>query len=209
MVMISISPLAVSKTDFPERAKAVIEEAADYAHIDVMDGKFVENKTFSPETVRALKLSVPKDLHLMVEHPEDVWEEYVDENTERVAFHIEACKDPLPLIGKIQDKGLKVGLVLNPETGVSALEPYLSHIDFVLIMFVHPGASGQKFIPDVIDHLRALRGIGPDIEIEVDGGVDEKTAPLLVEAGADILVSSSYVYDHEDPLVAVDILRNS
>jgi len=188
--------------------KKIINESADFAHIDVMDGKFVENTTFSSETVKALEVRVPKDIHLMVEEPEKLWESYVDDNTAMVSFHIEVCKNPSALLKKIKDKGIKAGLVLNPETPVSKVKDYLDEVDYVLVMSVHPGAAGQGFVPGVLDKVKEIKKLCPDMDIEIDGGINFETAPKAVDAGATILVASSFIFEHEDPILAVDILRN-
>ena len=174
----------------------------DFIHIDIMDGKFVENKTWTyGEVKNFVKYSNKKlDVHLMVEKPQKYIEDYAMLNTDRITFHYEAVKDINEMINYVKNYGLKVGIAINPDTDEKVLFPYLKDIDQVLVMGVVPGKSGQSFIETTPDKIRALKEeiIKQNVrcEINVDGGINDETAPLCKEAGVDILVSASFLHSN-------------
>lgn len=174
--------------------KKVNESKADFLHVDVMDGKFVDNKKFPLEVVRDVKLISKKmlDVHLMVESHELI-KEYALLNPDYLTFHVEVIDD-FTLIDYVKSLGVKVGLAINPETDVKKLIPYLDDIDLVLFMSVNPGAGGQEFKEDVIEKIREIKKVAPsDLIISIDGGVNNKTINLCKYAGCDMVVSGSYI----------------
>lgn len=185
---------------------------ADYIHIDIMDGKFVDNKTWTiSEITKITKNStLPLDVHLMVNNPSKYIEDYAMLNTNDIIFHCEAVKDVNGMIDEIKNYGLKVGIAINPDTNVEEIYQYLDKVDLVLVMSVYPGKSGQSFIEESLDKIRKLK---QEIQeknlktlISVDGGINDETGKLCKEAGVDILVSASYI--HKDIKNNIDILKN-
>lgn len=173
---------------------------ADYIHIDIMDGKFVDNKTWTiSEITKITKNStLPLDVHLMVNNPSKYIEDYAMLNTNDIIFHYEAVKDVNSMIDEIKNYGLKVGIAINPDTNVEKIYQYLDKIDLVLVMSVYPGKSGQSFIEESLDKIKKLK---QEIQernlktlISVDGGINDETGKLCKEAGVDILVSASYIH---------------
>jgi len=172
----------------------VNESSADFLHVDVMDGVFVDNKKFPLEVVRDVKQisKKPLDIHLMVES-HDLIKEYAKLTPEYLTFHVEIIDD-YSLIDYVKSLGIKVGLAINPETDIKYLVPYLDDIDLVLFMSVSPGAGGQEFKEEVVEKIKELKKIAPtDLIISVDGGVNVKTISLCKYAGCDMVVAGSYV----------------
>ncbi|WP_457564004.1 ribulose-phosphate 3-epimerase [Caminibacter pacificus] len=196
-----------------DEVKAVCEGGADLIHVDVMDGHFVPNMTMGPMIVEAVaKASTkPLDIHFMVENIPFFVDMYKHLNPEFISFHIEEEKHINRVIQKIRNEGIRPAVVLNPATPVCLLEYIVSDVDMVLLMSVNPGFGGQKFIPGVLDKIKELREMAnrknPSLLIEIDGGVNDKNAPLLKEAGADILVAGSYVFGSGDYKTAIERLR--
>lgn len=184
---------------------------ADAIHIDIMDGKFVDNKTWTTsEIIKLTKYSnLPLDVHLMVNNPSKYIEDYAMLNTNNITFHYEAVKDVNKVINEIKDYGLKVGIAVNPDTDVKNIYDYLNNIDIVLIMSVYPGKSGQVFINETLDKIKELKDyiVNNNLKtlISVDGGINDETGKLCKEAGADILVSASYI--HNDIKNNIDKLK--
>lgn len=207
-VSVSILSSSIKPADI---VKILDNTKADYIHIDIMDGKFVENKTWTISEIKKITSysKLPLDVHLMVENPSKYIEDYALLNTSYIAFHYEAVKDIDKMISEIKNYGLKVGIAINPETSEEVVFPYLSKIDEVLIMSVHPGKSGQSFIestPDKIERLKEeiLRQNVKTI-ISVDGGINDETGNLCVQKGVDILVSASYI--HKDIVNNINTLK--
>lgn len=207
-VSVSILSSSIKPADI---VKILDNTKADYIHIDIMDGKFVENKTWTISEIKKITSysKLPLDVHLMVENPSKYIEDYALLNTSYIAFHYETVKDIDKMINEIKNYGLKVGIALNPETSEEVVFPYLSKIDEVLIMSVHPGKSGQSFIestPDKIERLKEeiLRQNVKTI-ISVDGGINDETGNLCVQKGVDILVSASYI--HKDIVNNINTLK--
>ena len=203
---VSVSILS-SKIKPADITKKLDNTCADYIHLDIMDGKFTENKTWTFSEVKKIisYSKLPLDVHLMVNNPEKYIEDYAMMNTNYLTFHYEAVKDIQSTIDKIKDYGLKVGISICPDTDVNVLYPYLNQIDQVLIMSVVPGKSGQSFIETSPEKIKQLK---EEIEkqntktiISVDGGINNETGLLCKEAGVDMLVSASYIHQ--------DIIQNT
>ena len=210
-----ISPSILS-ADFGNLAadvKKVSEAGADYIHCDIMDGHFVPNLTMGPMIIEAVKnaTNVPLDIHFMVEDIPFFIDMYKHLKPEFISFHIEEEKHINRVIQKIRNEGIRPAVVLNPATPVSLLEYIVADVDMVLLMSVNPGFGGQKFIPSVIDKIKELRNLAerknPNLLIEIDGGVNDKNAPLLKDAGADILVAGSFVFKHKNYEEAIRLLK--
>ena len=208
MTAMKLAPSILS-ADFADLAAEVerVADAADLLHVDVMDGHFVPNLTIGPVVVSALRKHTDLflDCHLMIDNPAVLLEDFADAGADRCIVHIE-LGDPRPLFEEMRQRNVGVGLVLNPETDVEAVLPYLDEIDLLLVMSVNPGWGGQGFIPEVLDKVRIARKViddrGLDVEIEIDGGINVTTAPAAAEAGVDILVAGSAVFGDPDPLEA-------
>ena len=213
--MIKIAPSILS-ADFAHMGQAVqmLEKSgADYIHFDVMDGHFVPNLTFGPPMCNALRplTKLPLDVHLMVERPGDWVTRFRDAGADIVTFHVEAERHIHRVLQSIHDGGMKAGVVLNPATPLSMCEDVLDECDMVLLMSVNPGFGGQKFIPHVLKKIEKLNDMklvhGLHFDIEVDGGVNEQTAPLCRNAGATVLVAGNAVFSASDPGEMIRRLR--
>ena len=185
---------------------------ADFIHVDIMDGKFVENKTWTFSEIKKITSysRLPLDVHLMVENPKKYIEDYALLNTDTITFHYEAVNNIDEMIEYVRNYGLKVGIAINPDTKPEVLFPYLSKIDEIIVMSVYPGKSGQSFIPSAVDKIRVLREkideVGSRALINVDGGINDETGLQCKEAGVDMLVSASYI--HKDIKNNINILKN-
>ena len=202
---------SILSADFARLAEAVgaVERAgADWIHVDVMDGHFVPNLTFGPKMVADLRKAtrLPLDVHLMIERPDDWVDRYADAGASYLTVHVEATHDVPGTLAAIRARGVRPGLTLNPETPVDALLPHLGALDLALVMSVHPGFGGQKFIESALDKVRAIR-VALDqrrlgAELEVDGGVKPDNCARVVAAGASVLVAGSAVFEDADGPVA-------
>jgi ribulose-phosphate 3-epimerase len=213
MVKIAPSILSADFSKLGEEIKDVEKGGAELIHVDVMDGHFVPNITIGPLVVESIRpmTKLPLDVHLMIENPDHYIESFAKAGADYITVHVEACRHLHRTIQLIKSFGVKAGVVLNPATPVQWIEPILEELDIVLLMSVNPGFGGQKFIPSVVEKIKQVKNLakqkGVDLEIEVDGGVNEQTAPLCVEAGATILVAGSAVYNQEDRGKAISILK--
>lgn len=213
--MIKIAPSILS-ADFAELGRAVkeIDEAgADYIHIDVMDGHFVPNITFGLPVIEAIRpySDKPFDVHLMIEKPERYIADFARAGADIISVHVEACPHVHRTIQQIKEAGCRAGVVLNPATPVEMITHILPDVDLVLLMTVNPGFGGQAFIPNVLDKIRAVKKaadvVNPELEIEVDGGVNRETAKDCLEAGANVLVSGSALFRQENKAKAIEELK--
>ncbi len=212
MAKIKIAPSILS-ADMNNLQKDVeeVEPYAEMFHIDVMDGKFVEPTTFKPEQIKAIKTKLPKDVHLMVKHPikDGFIEDYADANASIITIH-EECKDDIrEAFNLIRSKGVNVGISINPPTPLDKIKQYLDDVDMVLIMSVNPGYSGQKFIPDVLPKIEELRKLKPNLDIQIDGGINKETIKEAVSAGANVIVAGSSIFGKEDRIKAIEDLREA
>jgi ribulose-phosphate 3-epimerase len=215
--MIKIAPSILS-ADFSILADEVasLEKAgADYIHVDIMDGHFVPNITFGPGVVKALKrkTSLPLDVHLMIENPDQYIDAFIEAGADIVTVHVEAATHLQRTLSTIRKKGVKAGISLNPATPVQYVDYVLDDIDMVLIMTVNPGFGGQKFIPSMIPKIQKVRdlveGMKHAIEIEVDGGITPDNVDTVIAAGANVIVAGSAVFQASDRKKVVQDLRGN
>ena len=207
MKKILIAPSILS-ADFANLAKDVsmVESAgADWLHVDVMDGHFVPNITIGPVVVKSIKKysKLFFDVHLMITNPEKYWESFYKTGADLIVFHNEVSCDKKQLIQEIKKAGIKAGVSIKPKTPVSDILEILPLVDVVLIMTVEPGFGGQSFMGDMVPKISSLRKIIDDNKynclIEIDGGINDKTAKVCIDAGADVLVSGSYIFAAQNP----------
>lgn len=215
-MQLQVAPSILS-ADFAELGKDIrmLNACADLIHLDIMDGTFVPNISFGFPVVEAVSkiATIPMDAHLMVVHPERWVKRCAELGVSMMSFHQEAAlEDSEAILADIRANGMKAGLVINPDIPVERLFPYIGKADFFLIMSVFAGFGGQKFIPESVRKVAALKAElerrGNDAPIEVDGGVNAENAALLRDAGATILVAGSSVFKAENPAEAVSLLQN-
>ncbi|WP_153124123.1 ribulose-phosphate 3-epimerase [Peribacillus tepidiphilus] len=213
MVKIAPSILSADFSKLADEIRDVEAGGADYIHVDVMDGHFVPNITIGPLIVEAIRpvTKLPLDVHLMIENPDLYIEAFAKAGADYITVHVEACKHLHRTIHYIKSLGVKAGVVLNPATPVESIQHIIADVDMVLLMSVNPGFGGQKFIPEVLPKIRKVKEMAleknPHLEIEVDGGVNAETAKLCIDAGANVLVAGSAIYNQADRKKAIDAIR--
>ncbi|WP_270335885.1 ribulose-phosphate 3-epimerase [Streptococcus macedonicus] len=210
---IAPSILAADYANFASELKRIEETSAEYVHIDIMDGQFVSNISFGADVVASMRKhsKLVFDCHLMVVNPERYVDAFAQAGADIMTIHAESTLHIHGVLQKIKAAGMKAGVVINPGTPVSAIESVLSLVDQVLIMTVNPGFGGQAFIPEMLEKVAKVAQLrdekGYDFDIEVDGGVDNKTIKACYDAGANVFVAGSYLFKASDLAAQVEALR--
>ena len=213
MIKISPSMLAADFTKLGEELADIERAGADMVHLDVMDGVFVTNISFGLPVIESLRKvsTMVFDVHLMIVDPEKYVDRFADAGADIITFHHEATKNTAETLQMIREKGVKAAVSVKPGTPVEEIYPYLELCDMVLIMTVEPGYGGQALIPETLEKVRKLKAElskrGLNVDIQVDGGINEKNAPEAVAAGANILVAGSAVFKAKNRKLAIDALR--
>ncbi len=211
-VQIAPSILSADFSRLGDEISQVEKAGVTMLHLDVMDGHFVPNLTIGPVVISKIRKcsNLFFDSHLMISEPEKYADAFIKAGVNNITFHIEVVPNPTDFIKKLHDSGVSASLCLNPETPVSAIEKYATLADMILVMTVHPGFGGQSFIHEAAQKIKPIRQIvGPNIRIEVDGGIDAKTTPIVTELGADTLVAGNAVFGQSDRLAAINAIKNA
>jgi ribulose-phosphate 3-epimerase len=214
-ILVAPSILAANFAQLSDEVHLSEEAGANWLHLDIMDGHFVDNISFGPAMVKTVRglTSLPLDVHLMIEHPDHYVPRFVEAGANSITVHVEreAKHDVRATLKSIRDAGCRAGLTLNPATPFSSLEEYLSLVDLVLIMTVHPGFGGQAFRPEMMAKVRLAKGWGEshsvDFDVEVDGGINAETARLCIENGANVLVAGTSIFRAKGYAKAITALR--
>ena len=210
-IIVAPSILAADFSRLYDEIHRVEAAGADWIHCDIMDGHFVDNISFGPEIVGIVRglTNLPLDVHLMIEHADHYVPRFVKAGANSITVHVEpeAKHDVATTLRQIQDAGCRTGLTLNPETPFAVVEPFLDKIDLLLIMTVHPGFGGQPFRADQMQKVKRARSLNDKIDIEVDGGINARTARLSIENGANVLVAGTSIFHSRDYATAIRELR--
>ena len=210
-IIVAPSILAADFSRLDDEIHRVEAAGADWIHCDIMDGHFVDNISFGPQIVGIVRdlTNLPLDVHLMIEHADHYVPRFVKAGANSITVHVEpeAKHDVATTLRQIQDAGCRTGLTLNPETPFGVVEPFLDKIDLLLIMTVHPGFGGQPFRADQMQKVKRARSLNDKIDIEVDGGINARTAKLSIENGANVLVAGTSIFHSRDYATAIRELR--
>jgi ribulose-phosphate 3-epimerase len=212
---IAPSILSADFAHLAEEIAKVTEAGADMIHVDVMDGHFVPNFTIGPPIVKAIRkvTRLPLDVHLMMTNPDDFIHDFIKAGSNYITVHVETCPHLHRTIQSIKEEGVKAGVTLNPATPLSSVEEILGDVDLLLIMSVNPGFGGQGFIPSALEKLRRARAMidqrGAKVELEIDGGIKVENVAAIAQAGADILVSGSAIFESKDYKDTIQKMRRA
>ena len=212
-MILAPSILAADFANLQRDIEMINQSEADWFHIDIMDGEFVPNISFGMPVLEAINrhATKPLDVHLMIVRPERYLQKFKELGAEIITVHAETCPHLHRTIQQIKELGCKAGVALNPHTPVGVLEEIISDVDLVLLMSVNPGFGGQKFIESTYKKVEKTKKLildaGSKALIEIDGGVNAETAPLLIDAGADVLVAGNFVFNSENPIETIKMLK--
>lgn len=208
-IKIAPSVLAADYANLEKELKKC--SGAQYIHLDVMDGHFVPNISIGAPVIKALKAvtDVPFDVHLMISEPLKYIEDFADAGADLICFHIESESDTQKTINKILDCGCRAALAIKPKTPANAVFPYLDKLSMVLVMTVEPGFGGQSFMADMMPKIKEIRAAAPDMDIEVDGGINPETIKTAAKAGANVFVAGSAVFNSKDPQETITMLKEN